>query len=115
MTNRGRVLTAIDSRIEPALKVLARDGLPSLASLELGTVAVGGVPRPDLTRFELEEDGSLTLKIKRSALKMRDVGPKAWSPSDVAVTLAGGEALILDQVRCIPRGGISAWMVRRRT
>jgi hypothetical protein len=97
MTNRGRVLKAIDPRVEPALKVLARDGLPSPAVLELGTLVVCGVPRPDLTRFELEEDGSLTLKIKRSALRIRDVDPSAWSPTDVAATLAGGEELILDQ------------------
>ncbi|HEU4728270.1 MAG TPA: hypothetical protein VFT22_10285 [Kofleriaceae bacterium] len=91
------MLKAIDPRVEPALKVLARDGLPSPAGLELGTLAVCGVPQPDLTRFELEEDGSLTLKIERSPLRIRDVDPNAWSPSDVAVTLAGGEELILDQ------------------
>lgn len=87
----------IDPRVEPALKVLARDGLPNPAGLELGTLAVCGVPRPDLTRFELEEDGSLTLKIERSALSIREVDPNAWRPSEVVVTLAGGEELILDQ------------------
>lgn len=98
MMDRGkRVLKAIDPRVEPALKVLFRDGLPEMAHLELSTIAVCGVPRPDVTRIELAEDGSLTLGIERSALKIHNVDPDEWNPSVVVATLAGGEDLVLDQ------------------
>jgi len=91
------MLKAIDPRVEPALKVLARDGLPTLTNLELGALAVCGVQRPDLRHFDLTEDGSLTLKIERSALKVHDVDPSAWAPSVVDATLSAGGELVLDQ------------------
>jgi hypothetical protein len=91
----------IDLRYAPALKVLARDGLSTLTRFDIRDFVLFGESRPDLTHFQVGDDGSLTMKTELSPHKVRDVDPSQWEPSIANVTLPTGCVLVIDE------GGVS--------
>jgi hypothetical protein len=88
----------VDVRLESALVSLARSGLPAAPKeLLLRDVVWGGSPTPEVSRIEVESDGSLYLRAQPRSKAAIVEDPTGWTPEHFKAEVDGHGPLAIAQ------------------